>query len=94
MSEIIVGMHCSETPYWIFSIVKVCFSVQGIGKGKDIPPHTCPIHPTRDDSAEALDDSTRFALSRSAPSEVKTREIVIHERFSSLNVTTNLSRFA
>lgn len=38
MSEIIVGMHCSETPYWIFSIVKVCFSVQGIGKGKDIRP--------------------------------------------------------
>ena len=38
--------------------------------------HTCPIHPTRVDSSEALDDSTRFA-----PPEVKTREIIMHETY-------------
>lgn len=36
MSEIIDSMHCSGTPYWIFLIVKVCFSVQG--NAKDIRP--------------------------------------------------------
>ena len=46
--------------------------------------HTCPIHPTRVDPSEALDDSTRFARSRSAPPEVKICEIVIHECFSFL----------
>ena len=32
----------------------------------------------------AIDDSSRFARSRSAPPEVKIREIKIHERFSFL----------
>jgi len=45
---------------------------------------SCPIHPTRVDSSEALDDSIRFARSRSAPPQVKTREIMIHERSSFL----------
>ena len=38
-------------------------------------PHSCLIHPTRDDSCEAL----RFARSRSPPPEVKTREIMMHK---------------
>jgi len=36
------------------------------------------------DSCEVLNDSTRFARSRSAPPEVKTRELMIHERSSFL----------
>ena len=51
---------------------------------KSFVRHSCPLHPTRVDSSEALDDSTRFARSRSASPEVKTREIMIHKRFSFL----------
>ena len=46
--------------------------------------HSCPIHPTRVVSSEALDKSSRFTDSRSAPPEVKIREIEIHEHFSFL----------